>query len=162
MIRLFLIACLGIAPIDCHAAFAQQDASDTLLARKIFKLDGEYFEISLPKSARYATASISVNRVAFSLTKGNRLERSLHLATADEPGAEFTHRLQMTSGSLLEYQMKDNTGGGSGGPIAELTGRMKVGTHYLSVLCTDHDELDREPGWCLPYLNGLVATKRMP
>jgi len=160
VIRLFLIACLGIATVGSHAALAQQGASDTPLARMTFKLDGEYFVIFLPKSARHATAGISANRVAFNLTKGQRLQRSLDLATADETGAEFAHRLQMTSGSLLEFQVKDNTGGGSGGPIAELTGRMKVGMHVLSVLCTDQDELNREPDWCLPYLNSLEIARR--
>jgi hypothetical protein len=33
----------------------------------------------------------------------------------------------LANGARLDYQVKDDTGGGSGGPVAELVGRMDIG-----------------------------------
>lgn len=57
----------------------------------------------------------------------------------------------------LEYRGGGHTGGGSGGPIAELTGRMEIGPLVLTVSCTDRGTgaWAREPDWCLPYPDRL-------
>jgi hypothetical protein len=156
MVYRILIAILGFSTMWSHIATAQQRPSDTSVVSIAFRLDDEYFVILLPSTA---TTSNLVGQVAFDLTKGRRLQRSLHLATSVGNETGYSHRLQMNSGSILEFQIKDNTGGGSGGPIAELTGIMQIGTHRLAVTCTDQDEWRREPDWCLPYLNFLVVAK---
>jgi len=139
-----------------HIATAQHRPSESSVVPMAFKLDQEYFVIMLPTSTAMSNL---VGQVAFDLAKGKRLQRSLHFATAVGDDAGYSHQLQMTSGSVLKFQIRDDTGGGSGGPIAELTGIMKIGTHHLAVTCTDQDEWRREPDWCLPYLNFLVVAK---
>ena len=156
MIYQILIAILSFSTMWSHIATAQQRSSESSVVPIAFKLDQEYFVIFLPTTA---TTSNLAGQVAFDLTKGKRLQRSLHFSTAVGKDAGDSHHLQMASGSLLEYQIKDDTGGGSGGPIAELTGIMQIGTHRLAVTCTDQDEWGREPDWCLPYLNFLVVAK---
>jgi hypothetical protein len=138
-----------------HIATAQQRPSESSVVPIAFELDQEYFVIFLPT---ITTMSNLVGQVAFNITKGRRLQRTLHLATTVGNDTGYSHQLQMASGSVLKFQIMDNTSGGSGGPIAELTGIMKIGTHHLAVTCTDQDEWRREPDWCLPYLNFLVVA----
>ena len=156
MIYQILIAILSFSTMWSHIATAQQRPSESSVVPIAFKLDREYFVILLPATT---TMSNLVGQVAFDLTKGRRLQRSLHFATAVGNDTGYSHQLQMASDSVLQFQIKDNTGGGSGGPIAELTGIMQIGTRRLAVTCTDQDEWSREPDWCLPYLNFLVVAK---
>jgi hypothetical protein len=156
MIYRILIVILSLLTMWSHSATAQQSPSESSVVPIAFKLDQEYFVILLPTTT---TMSNLDGQVAFDLTKGRRLQRSLHFATAVGNDTGYRHQLQMTSGSVLEFKIKDNAGGGSGGPIAELTGIMQIGAQRLAVTCTDQDEWRREPDWCLPYLNFLVVAK---
>ena len=80
--------------------------------------------------------------------------RLLELAAAQsEIGVRCDRTLSLASGSVLRYSVTDNVGGGSGGPIAELSGRPEIGGRVLAVTCTDQDELSRMPDRCVPYLH---------
>jgi hypothetical protein len=155
MICRILIAVLIFSTMWSPIAAAQKRPSESSVVPIAFKLDQEYFVILLPTTT---TMSNPVGQVAFDLTKERRLQRSLHFATAVGNDTGYSHQLQMTSGSVLKFQIKDDTGGGSGGAIAELTGIMQIGAQHLAVTCTDQDEWRREPDWCLPYLNFLVVV----
>ena len=87
---------------------------------------------------------------------------------ANEPSAslrewKLTTRTVVTlaGGGILRYRIDidNDTGGGSGGPVAELTGWLQLGTRSLGVICTDQDELLREPEWCIPYLHHLEPVE---
>ena len=136
--------------------------SKTTLARVTFRLDGTSFAIFLPEAAR-ASNSASGNEVRFDLTKGKRLERLLILAMTSPAIEAGDHpKVMLANGARLEYQVKDDTGGGSGGPVAELIGRMNIGPLVLSVRCTDQEKWGRAPAWCLPYLGRLEILERSP
>jgi hypothetical protein len=95
------------------------------------------------------------------LTKGQRLERFLRLEMTNAVRSlSFDHVAQMHNGGRLSYSIDDDTGGGSGGPIAALTGRLEIGPLAIAITCTDQDELYRHPDWCLPYLDRLELVKR--
>ncbi len=154
MRRRDFIAFLGVAAVWSQQAHAQQ-----ALIRKTFALGDTSFAIFLPEAA-VVGRSAGGDKVTFDLTKGERLERSLTLATAPpEPGASADRDALLANGSRFEYAVEDDIGGGSGGPIARLSGRLAIGAHVLSVTCTDQDEWSREPAWCRPYLARLEVVK---
>ena len=152
------------ASIWLHTAYAQRPEATarptTTLARMTFTLGGASLAIFLPEAAVVHNLT-GRDKIYIDLTKGKRLERWLILQTAPHgPGANYDKTMILTNGGHLEYRTEDNTGGGSGGPVAELRGRMEVGSLILAVTCTDQDEGSREPDWCLPYLSGLEIVER--
>ena len=165
--RDFIVALSGIAtcvwPKVVRAQHAERPAlPKTALKRLTFRLDGTSFAIFLPEAA-IASNSASGQEVRFDLTKGKRLERLLILAkTSTTIDAGDHPKVTLANGARLEYQVKDDTGGGSGGPVAALIGRMNIGLLVLSVRCTDQEKWGREPDWCLPYLGRLEILERSP
>jgi Tse3 toxin immunity protein Tsi3 len=107
----------------------------------------------LPKPARVRNSD---NEINIDLTKGQRLQRNLIFTTAPvQPDVGNRRRGVLANTGILEYAIEDNTGGGSGGPIAGLTGRIQIGSNAFTVKCTDQEEISREADWCLSYLNRL-------
>ena len=95
------------------------------------------------------------------MTKGQRLQRSLTFSTDIREAKDGLHRNEnLANGGRLDYSVEDDTGGGSGGPIAELAGRMTIGSHVVSVTCTDQDEWDRDPQWCVSYIKSIAIIAK--
>ena len=165
--RDFIFGLSGIAacvwPNMVRAQASQRPAlPERALARLTFTLDGTSFAIFLPEAA-IVSNSASGHEVRFALTKGKRLERLLVLAITSAAIDVGDHpKVMLANGARLEYQVKDDTGGGSGGPVAELIGRMNIGSLVLSVRCTDQEKSGRESDWCLPYLSRLEILARSP
>lgn len=151
---------MALALLPSLAGAQPSTPATTALARKVFTLGGTPFVLFLPEAAT-VRISASENTITFDLTKGMRLERQLVLATAPRE-IVAGRKVLLRNGARLEYAIDDNTGGGSGGPIAALSGRMEIGAHALSVRCTDQDEGSREPDWCLRYLDRLEIVQRTP
>ena len=64
----------------------------------------------------------------------------------------------LSNGAVFRYYMDFDIGGGSGGPAANLIGRLDLGTHTLSVVCHDQAERGPQPHWCAPYLHHLKVA----
>lgn len=97
------------------------------------------------------------------MSRGTRLQRQIRIATAPREGGANHDRTMALADGRLDYQVTDNIGGGSGGPIGELTGRLQLGSRILFVECTDQDGLGyTHPDWCLPYLDRLEIVPRDP
>ena len=164
--KFFIVIVLLLCASGCDdqtAVPATPAPSAPTLARMTFILGGKSFAIFLPE-ASVVDDSSSPGKVYIDPRKSTRLERVLILAIAPPgPGASYDQKFKLTKGGNLKYRTVDNTGGGSGGPIAQLTGQMEIGLLVLSVECTDQNELlSREPNWCLPYLDRLEIVERSP
>ena len=146
-----------------HLVGAEQPESPArptaTLARILFTLDGSSFAITLP-----AAASISEpndREIAFNLTKGGRLQRTLEFTSVVmQAEGSLKATVVLANGGRFTYDVKDDVGGGSGGPIAELAGRLELGLLAISVTCTDQGEWGREPEWCVPFLGQLEILPR--
>ena len=149
-------ALLILATNDCRAQ-GPPPADPAGLQRAAFTLEGARYRILLPQRATVVPPSGQVDRVTIrDASKSQRLERLLILG-GPRSGAQSgdTRMVKLASGGVLRYRINDNVGGGSGGPIAELSGELQIGARTLAVTCTDQDELFREPDWCVPYLHHL-------
>jgi hypothetical protein len=136
--------------------------SEPTLARMTFTLGGTSFAIFLPETATIHSP-VSPDKVYIDLRKNSREQRVLILTTAPhDPGASYDQKKTLTNGGHLEYRTEDDTGGGMSGLIAELTGRMKIGSLVISVECTDQAKWSRKPEFCLPYLDRLEIVERSP
>ncbi len=145
-----------LAVSDCHAQ-RQPPANPATLNRSAFTLEGTRYRILLPQRATVVPPSGQVDRVTIrDASKSQRLERLLILGgPRSEAQSGDTRMVRLASGGVLRYRINDNVGGGSGGPIAELSGELQIGARTLAVTCTDQGELVREPDWCVPYLHHL-------
>lgn len=122
-----------------------------------FTLDGRTYSLTMPEKA---VVDAAASQVTFrDLTKSQRLERSLIISLEpNEAGSAVDRMLPLAEGRTLAYQMTDNIDGGSGGPIAELKGRVAFGDIHLFVTCTDQDEWLRDAKWCVPLLESLKVA----
>jgi hypothetical protein len=138
--------------------------ADTPLARRIFTLGATSFAIDLPEASEIRDFGDPSDVTIYDFTRGKRLQRQIRIATASrEPGANYDRQMAIAGSGHLEYQVTDNIGGGSGGPIGELTGRLKIGSRVLFIECTDQDGLGyTHPDWCLRYLDRLEIVQRGP
>ena len=168
MKRRDVITILGevlVAAVWPHIARAQQVEHLALptpaLVRSLFTLGGWSFAINLPGAARVSHPN--GQGVVFNLAKGGRLQRTVEFrAGVQRADGPRYPTVVLPNGGRFAYEMNDNTGGGSGGPIAELTGHLEFGSLTISVTCTDQNEVGREPAWCVPYLGNLEVLARSP
>ena len=133
------------------------------LERAIFTLGGTSLAIMLPKGAEISKSASSGREVMIrDVSKRKRLERLLVIATASKGfrASYYDRKVTLANGGRLEFQIRDNVGGGSGGLIAELAGRMQIDSDVFSITCTDQDELRRNPSWCLPLSGWLGIVER--
>jgi hypothetical protein len=119
-----------------------------------FTLGAVSFATRLPAKAALQVSADARSVIIRDLTKSTRLDRSLVL-TLDARAARFDRTVRLRDGNSLAFRENDDTGGGSGGPTAELSGMMTLGNVPLFVTCTDQDEWSRDPRWCLPILEEL-------
>ena len=99
----------------------------------------------------------------FNIAKGGRLQRTVEFAAVEQRvDGPRTPTVVLRNGGRFTYVVEENTGGGSGGPIAELTGRLELGLLTISVTCTAQNRGGREPAWCVPYLGNLEILARSP
>ena len=134
--------------------------SDAKLVRRTFTLGGTSFAVVVPEAA---VVSQFGDQVRFDLSKNRRVQ-GCSVATVPTAGSVAAHdqRDVLANGARLEYRIAHDTGGGSGGPHAELSGRMEIGSHVLWVNSWDQNEGYRYPGWCVPYLARLEIVEDTP
>jgi hypothetical protein len=111
------------------------------------------------------------DEISFDLSRGRSL-RWLELATGPNRWADlekartgsdviYDRSLPLENGGRLEFQISDDTTGGSGGPSAVLLGRIQVRNVVLALRCGDQDKLSvLRPDWCLPYLRRITIVER--
>ena len=162
--RSFIELVFGAVVLLSLASQAQQSApsltTNPTLEKMPFKVNGTSFVISMPREGVIIDVT-GGQKVTFDLTKGGRLERALIIGKAGAaPSVSYTRRMILKNGGELAYRVNDDTGGGSGGPIAELAGQLKFGSVILSITCTDQEKGGREADWCLTYLGTLEITKQ--
>jgi hypothetical protein len=123
---------------------------DSKLVRSTFTLGGTSYAIVLPEAAVVGHFG---DEVSFDLSKNRRVQ-GCRVATVPTAGsvATYDQRKVFANGARLQYHIDHAAGGGSGGPHAELSGRMEIGSHVLWVNSWDQHEGYRYPGWCVPYL----------
>ncbi len=136
-----------------------QRATDPPLVRKEIVLDGMTLALSLPE-ANAGRTSVRGDRITIDFARNMRLQRLLILRRGAPPsGGPLGPKQDLPSGGRLSYRLEDETGGGSGGPIAELNGILQIGTVELAVTCTDQSEWGGDPEWCLPYVGHIELLK---
>ena len=156
-----VVAVLLIGASGCGEPTPPPERPKTL-ERAIFTLGETSLAIMLPKGAEISNSASSAREIMIrDVSKSRRLERMLVIATAPKGiDASYDRQVTLANGGRLEFQTRDDVGGGSGGPTAELAGRMEFGSYVFSVTCTDQDEWGPDPSWCLPYLGGLEIVER--
>jgi hypothetical protein len=143
---LFIIAALRSGPPAVADAPLTQPVS--------FALGAVTYATRVPAKAALQPSIDGRSVTIRDLSKSMRLDRALVL-TLDAGAARFDRIARLADGNSLAYREDDDTGGGSGGPTAELTGMMVLGNVPIFVTCTDQGELSRDPRWCLPILEEL-------
>jgi hypothetical protein len=124
-----------------------------------FSLGGQNYTMTVPTNAAVDQIPASDQVIIRDLTKSRRLERVLVISLQpNEAGSAIDRVTMLPGGQSLAYQLADDIGGGSGGPIAELKGRITVDGARLFITCTDQDEWSRDPEWCVPWLGSLKRT----
>ena len=155
MRRVAHLMLVGAAPIWSVAFAVAQDKSDPPLVRKEVVLDGLTIALSIPE-ANAARVSVHGGRIVIDFARNMRLQRLMFISRgAPKSGGPLGPKRDLPSGGRLAYRLEDDTGGGSGGPIAELNGALELGKIELAVTCTDQSEWSRDPEWCLPFLARL-------
>lgn len=156
-----VVAMLLIGASGCGEPTPPAERPKTL-ERTIFTLGETSLATMLPEGAEISNSASGAHQTAIrDVSKSKRLERLLVIAAAPSGfRASYDRRVILANGGRLEFQIKDDVGGGSGGPIAELAGRMEIDSHVFSITCTDQDEFRRDPSWCLPYLGRLEIVER--
>jgi hypothetical protein len=156
MQRALLVVLAGIASITMAEA---QGAADSPLVRQEVVLDGMTLAISVPE-ANAGRISVRAGQITIDFAKNMRLQRLLILKRGAPPaGGPLGPKRELASGGWLSYRLDDDTGGGSGGPIAELNGVLEIGAVELAVTCTDQSEWGGDPEWCLPYVGRIELVK---
>jgi hypothetical protein len=147
-------ALLGIA-----TSASSQNAPDTPLVRKKFVLDGVALAVSLP-AANAAKASVHGRRIIIDFARNMRLQRMMTLSVDGLPAeGPVGPRRALPGGRWFSYRIEDDIGGGSGGPIAQLSGILELGSIEITVTCTDQHEWSRDPEWCLPYVSHVELDR---
>jgi hypothetical protein len=149
----------GAAPLAFATMATAQRAGDPPLVRKEVVIDGVTLILSIPE-ANAQRISVYGGRITIDFARNMRLQRLLILKRGAPPaGGPLGPKRELASGGRLSYRLEDDTGGGSGGPIAELNGVLEIGAVELAVTCTDQSEWSRDPEWCLPYVARIELVK---
>ncbi len=155
--RSILLLCSFIALAAHWQTAAAQ--SDPPLVRTQVALDGLTLAVELPETHTKRVRAQG-NRVIIDFGKNMRLQRLLIISR--EPlraSGPLGPRPQLPRGAWLSSRLEDDSGGGSGGPIAELNGTLEIDATELTVTCTDQSEWTRDPEWCLPLLARIGLAK---
>ncbi len=148
------VIAFGVA--TCASA---QAPSNSPLVRKQFTLDGVALAVSLPP-ANAAKASVLGRRIIIDFARNMRLERVMTLSIDGLPAeGPVGPKRVLPGGGWFTYRLEDDIGGGSGGPIAKLSGILELGSVEITVTCTDQDEWSRDPEWCLPYVSRIALDR---
>jgi hypothetical protein len=144
--RFFIVILLLLGASACNEQAEVNVRPKPLLARMTFTLGGTSFAIFLPEASQIGSVGHDATSPDYKIyidpMISTRLVRKLILAIApNERSASYDHKVLLENGGRLEYSVLDNIGGGSGGPEAEITGRMEIGLLALSVTCHDQNEL---------------------
>jgi hypothetical protein len=126
-----------------------------------FELAGVRYEIRIPQGGRFRTRpddSDQIDSIEVWHPYTSRLIRMFRLEPAKaENDKTFGRTETLMNGAILQYDIDQPEGGGSGGPEAKLSGRLEIGSKVLEVTCIDQDEMRtlRPDLICLPYLHHL-------
>lgn len=157
--RALLVVVGSAALLGIATSATPQNALNPPLVRKKFVLDGVALAVSLP-AANAAKASIHGRRITIDFAKNMRLERVMTLAIDGLPAeGPVGPKRVLPSGGWFSYRLEDDIGGGSGGPIAKLSGILELGSIEITVTCTDQDEWSRDPEWCLPHVSRVELDR---
>jgi hypothetical protein len=136
-----------------------QRAADPPHTRVEFALAGNALAVSLPEPFS-KRIRVSNGEVVIDFAKNMRLQRLLILKHGARPaGGPLGPKRELRNGARLSYRIDDDTGGGSGGAIAELNGVLEIGAIEMVVTCTDQSEWGGDPEWCLPTLASIELVK---
>jgi hypothetical protein len=154
-------ACLFIfGAVACHAQTAVPRQPQAALVRTTFMLGGTSFAIFLPSAAVLEDSTVP-RRIYIDFRKNTRDQRTIIFTAASRNSdALYDQKARLMNGGQLQYRTDPNTGGGSSGAIAELSGRLEIGGLVIWVECTDQDKYYPKTEWCLPYLNRLEIVQR--
>ena len=159
MRRVPFVLLASAALFGLPAIAAAQGARESPLTRVEFALGATTMAVSLPETYSKRIRILG-DRITIDFGKNMRLQRLLIISREALPaGGPLGPKRELASGARLSYRLEDDTGGGSGGPIAELNGVLEIGAVELVVTCTDQSEWSRDPEWCLPTLDQLQLVK---
>lgn len=123
-----------------------------------FSLGGSTYRMRLPAGASFEQDASRAGVMIRPNPKG-RLVRFLALAPL--AGATLpppTDNATLDNGLTLSYALEIETGGGSGGPEAELNGELLLDARTpVMVVCHDQREGQADATWCLEPLGTLAA-----
>lgn len=157
-------ACPGLilflfGAVACIAQTAATPQPQAALVRTTFALGGTSFTIFLPPAAVVEDSSVP-GEVLIDFRKNTRDQRMIVLTMAPyNSDVRYDQKTRLMSDGQLQYRTDDDTGGGSSGAIAELSGRLEIGGLVVSVKCTDQDKFYPKTEWCLPYLDHLEVVQ---
>jgi hypothetical protein len=133
-------------------------ASTMNLKHVDFEVGDVRYQILVPPDARIALPRGKTGKLHVQLP-GTRMVKSFTLGPlSDVKGKNFDRSDVLSNGAVFRYDMDFGIGGGSGGPAANLIGRLDLGAHTLSVVCHDQAERGVQPHWCAPYLHHLKVA----
>jgi hypothetical protein len=158
-------ACSSLIPflfsaVACHAQTAAPSQPEVALVRTTFTLGAAVFTIFLPQAAVVEGTAIP-GKVYIDFRKNTRDQQMIVLTAAlRNSDARYDQKTRLRSGGQLQYRTDEDTGGGSSGAIAELSGQLEIVGLGISVMCTDQDKFYPKSEWCLPYLDRLETAQR--
>lgn len=159
MRRALLLLLAGAAAFALVDLASAQGTAEPPSVRREFALGDSKFAVALPETHANRVRMLDT-RVIIDFGKNMRLQRLLIIAReAPRAGGPLGPKQVLASGGRLAYRVEDDTGGGSGGPIAELNGILELDAAEFHVTCTDQSEWHRDPEWCLPILAKIQLVK---
>jgi hypothetical protein len=140
---------------------AQNPADPTRLQGVDFTLADIAYQILVPQGAPVRLPNEQIRFIEIRYPRLTRSLRLFRIGPLVESQDKYARLITLISGAVLEYNIDRFSGGGSGGPEAQLNGRLQIGTLALSVVCHDQREgFDSpDPEWCLPYLHHLTIYR---
>jgi len=152
-----IVALLELLAAERMELRAQTSADSAGLQSVDFRLADIRYQILVPPGAPVRLPNEQIKFIEIGYPRQTRSLRLFRIGPLAESQVNYAWSMTLISGAVLEYNIVRLDGGGSGGPEAELVGRLQIGARTLSVMCHDQREgFDSpDPEWCVPYLHHL-------